>query len=137
MPEQHEPTRSGSQPVYTGRPGDSTPRRVLEDVIRQTASLYSLELSSDPADLEPLLAVAAKFQGMELQLEPILTELVKAALRRQMKTAWQSEEQFNKVAERVAQTFFENPETLERIRALWSRLSAGSKPTESMSAGSK
>ena len=106
------------------RSGDSTPRRVLEDVLKQTAALYSLEHASHPADLEPLLEVARRLRGMEFELEPVLVELVRATLRRQLKPAWQSEEQLAAVADRVARTLFENPDTHARLKALWDRLCA-------------
>ena len=106
------------------RAGDSTSRRVLEDVFKQTAALYSLEQGSDPADLEPLLEVARRLRGIPFQLEPVLVELVRATLRRQLKVAWQSDEQLAAVADRVARSLYENPETQERLNALWERLRA-------------
>ena len=106
------------------RSGDSTPRRVLEDVLKQTAALYSLEQGSHPADLEPLLEVARRLRGTEFALEPVLVELVRATLRRQLKPAWQSEEQLAAVADRVARTLFENPDTHARLKTLWVRLCA-------------
>ena len=106
------------------RSGDSTSRRVLEDVLKQTAALYSLEQDSNPADLEPLLEVARRLRGIEFQLEPVLVELVRATLRHQRQPAGQSEEQLAAVANRVARTLFENPETQARLNALWLRLCA-------------
>ena len=104
--------------------GDSTSRRVLEDVIKQTAMLYSLEQASDPADLEPLLEVARQYPGAEFQLETVVIDLVRATLRRQMKQTFQSEEQLDAISDRVARTLFENPETQARLNALWVRLLA-------------
>ncbi|QDT55804.1 hypothetical protein Pan44_38520 [Caulifigura coniformis] len=106
------------------RPGDSVSRRVLEDVIRQTASLYSFETPTDPADLAPLRDVATKLKGADFGLEPVVIELVTAMLRRQLKGLWTSEEQLSSVAGRVAETLFENPETSERLEKLWARLNA-------------
>lgn len=105
------------------RGGDSTSRRVLEDVLRQTAALYSVEQASDPADLEALRQVARKFPGAPFGFEPILVEMVRTMLRRQLKSAWQSEEQLTIVAERVARTLHENPESHDRLNDLWNRLS--------------
>ncbi len=106
------------------RSGDSTSRRVLEDVLKQTAALYSLEQGSDPADLEPLREVARRLRGAAFSLEPVLVEMVRATLRRQLKPAWESEEQLAAVADRVARTLFENPETHARLNTLWDRLCA-------------
>jgi hypothetical protein len=109
-------------PVF--RSGDSTSRRVLEDVLRQTASLYSFEPPVDPADLQPLQEVAARLGGTPFALDPVVNELVKAMLRRQLKAFWTSEEQLVSVAERVAQTLFENPDAHDRLENLWLRLTA-------------
>ena len=106
------------------RSGDSTPRRVLEDVLKQTAAFYSLEHASNPQDLEPLLEVASRLRGMEFNLEPILVELVRAALRRQTPSVWKTEVQLVAVAHRVAQTLFENPDSHARLNTLWGRLCA-------------
>ena len=114
---------AGERPIPL-RSGDSTPRRVLEDVLKQTAALYTLEHASNPADLEPLLEVARRWRGAEFELEPVLVELVRATLRRQLTPAWQSEKQLAAVADRVARTLFENPDSHARLKALWVRLCA-------------
>ena len=114
---------SNERPIPT-KSGDSTSRRVLEDVLKQTAALYSLEQASDPQDLEPLLEVARQHPGAEFQLDPVLIDLVRATLRRQLKQTGSSEEQLNTIADRVARTLFEHPETHARLNALWIRLLA-------------
>jgi hypothetical protein len=114
---------AGERPAPLRR-GDSTPRRVLEDVLNQTAALYALELGSDPSDLEALAEVARRLRGVEFELQPVLVELVRATLRRQLKSVWHSEQQFTEVADRVANTLYENPVTHARLQALWIRLSA-------------
>jgi hypothetical protein len=104
------------------RSGDSTPRRFLEEVVRQTTAIYSVELASDPADLETLRQVAKRFPGAPFQLQPVLVELVRSLLQRQLKSTLQSEEQLTKLADRVAQTLYENPESHARLKELWDRL---------------
>lgn len=106
------------------RSSDSTPRRVLEDVLKQTAALHSLEHANNPEGLEPLLDVARRLHGMEFNLEPVLVGLVRAALRRQTPSDWQTEVQLVAVADRVAQTLFENPDSHARLNTLWVRLCA-------------
>ena len=106
------------------RSGDSTSRRVFEDVLKQTAALDSVEQGIHPADLELLIDVARRLRGMEFQFDPVVIELVRVTLARQLKNAGQSAEQFAVVADRVARTLFENPETEARLRSLWVRLSA-------------
>ena len=110
------------RPVF--RSGDSTSRRVLEDVLRQTAALDSVEQGIQFADLEVLVKVARRFRGVEFQFDPVVIELVRATLARQLKDSGQSNDQFSAVTEKVARTLFDNPETQERLRSLWARLSA-------------
>jgi hypothetical protein len=107
------------------RSGDSTSRRVLEDVLKRTAALNTVEQQINAQELEALVEVAHRFPGMEFQFDPVVIELVRATLGRQVKPAGQTNEQFAAVAERVARTLFDNPETQERLRSLWIRLSAG------------
>lgn len=106
------------------RSGDSTSRRVMEDVLKSTEAMYSLEQASDPSDLTPLLEVARRFPDAPFELQTVGIELVRATLRRQLKQSLQSDEQLEAIASRVAQTLFENPETHARLSALWSRLIA-------------
>ena len=106
------------------RSGDSTSRKVLEDVLRQTASFYSFEPPTDPADLQPLKEVAARLRGSPFELDPVAVELVTAMLRRQLKNFWTSEEQLASVSQRVAQSLFENPDAHDRLESLWLRLTA-------------
>ena len=106
------------------RTGDSVSRRVLEDVIKQTASLYSFETPTDPADLAPLREVAASLRGKEFGLDPVVLELVRAMLRKQLHGLWKSEQQLGEVANRVAESLFDNPESNERLGKLWDRLTA-------------
>lgn len=126
MPAQPDPSsqRDGDRPVRF-RSGDSTSRRVLDDVLRQTAALYSVEPSSDPADLEAMREVARRLGRVEFQLDPVLKELVAAGLKGQLKGVLQSPDQLDAVAERVARTLFENPDSHARLSALWDRLTAG------------
>ncbi len=106
------------------RGGDSTPRRVLEDVLKQTAALNAAEHGIHPADLELLIDVARRLRGMEFRLDPVVIELVRVTLARQLKNAGQTEEQFKVIVDRVAKTLFENPESEARLRSLWVQLSA-------------
>ena len=109
------------RPVW--RSADSVSRRVLDDVLKQTAELNSVEFRIDPADLSSLIEVAQRRKGAEFELHPVVFELVYVILARQMKGLGHSDEQFAKIADRVATTLFENPESNERLRSLWVRLS--------------
>ncbi len=121
-PEPGAAANSDNRPSPT-RNGDSTSRRVLEDVLKQTAALYSLEQSSDPADLESLREIARKHGPVEFQ-ESVVFDLVRATLRRQLKPSSETEARFVAIVDRVARTLFENPETHARLKALWTQLIA-------------
>ncbi len=124
MGPQSESTPGGERYVQPAtRSGDSTSRRVLEDVIKQTAALNSAEQREQLANLQSLTEVARRLPGVEFQFDPVVIELVRATLARQIKNSGQSAEQFEAVVARVARTLFDNPETQERLRSLWSRLS--------------
>ena len=123
MGPQSDPASGGERYVQpAARSGDSTSRRVLEDVIKQTAALNSAEQREQLANLQSLTEVARRLPGVEFQFDPVVIELVRATLSRQMKNSGQSAEQFEAVVARVARTLFDNPETQERLRSLWSRL---------------
>lgn len=115
---------AGSADNRPAKGADSTSRRVLEDVLKQTAALYSLDPTSDPADLEPLLEVARRYREPELSLDPILIELVRATLSRQPGKNTESDQQLKLIAERVARTLFENPDARARVNDLWVQLQA-------------
>ena len=115
---------SEGNPRPVTRSGDSAPRRVLEDVLKLTAALNATEQGIDPADLKTLVDVARRLRDFEFQLDPVVIELVRVSLARQMKYSGHSEEQFTAVADRVARTLFENPETEARLRSLWLLLTA-------------
>ena len=116
-----EPSRDGKPPRNPA--GDSAPRRMLEQVLQQTALLYPDEAASDPADLEVLLAVVRQV-GKDAPLESVFRELVAAVLRRRVGTQQISDEQFQLMVDRVAQTFRDHPELQPRLQVLWERLRA-------------
>jgi|GEM_PF-1792262 hypothetical protein len=125
MAPQSDSSASGDRQIPPiERKGDSTSRRVLEDVMRQTAALNAVEHGIQVSELESLVEVAHRLREHEFQLDPVVIELVRATLARQLKSTGQSSEQFSAVAQRVAQTLFENPETQERLRSLWAWLTS-------------
>jgi len=106
------------------RSQDSMSREALEEVLKQTAALNPLTANGDQASLEALLAVARRYPGVEFQCEPVLVELVRAALGVQAGGGFQSEEQFGLIVKRVANELFANPETHARLNSLWQHLNA-------------
>jgi hypothetical protein len=75
----------------------------------------------DTETLNALLSVARRHAGRELCVEPILIELVETVLTRQFDrtTAGRS---WRTIAERIATTLFEDPESHARLIRFWSRL---------------
>lgn len=103
---------------------DSVPRHVLEEILNRTAQLGGSEQGIHASDLDLLIEVARRFRGVEFQLDPIVIELVRVTLPRQLKNSVQSDEQFAAIVDRVARTLFENPDSEKRLRSLWELLSA-------------
>ena len=116
-----EPSRDSKPPRNPA--GDSAPRRMFEQVLQQTALLYPDQAASDPADLEVLLAVVRQV-GRNAPLESVFRELVAAVLRQRVGTPEISDEQFQVMVDRVAQTFRDHPELQPRLQVLWERLKA-------------
>jgi hypothetical protein len=104
------------------RSEDSMSRQALEEVLKQTAALNALTQDGDASCLEALLDVARRFPGMSFQLEPVLMELVRAALRAQAGRDFPADERFTAIVERVAHALFENPDTHARLSSFWQQL---------------
>jgi hypothetical protein len=96
---------------------------MLEQVLQQTALFYPDEATSDPGDLEALLGVVRQV-GTDAPLESVFRELVAAVLRRRVGTQHISDDQFQMMVDRVAQTFRDHPELQPRVQVLWERLKA-------------
>ena len=117
---------AGDRPVPF-RAGDSTSRRVLEEVLKQTATMYSLEPGVEPGDLKLLLEVARRFPDAPFTFDPVMVELVRTSFRRQLGGAWKTVDELNAAADRVARTLYENPDSHARLSTLWDRLHAAVK----------
>ena len=124
MSESNSAASGGQNRPSAFRTGDTTSRRVLEEVLQRTAVQNTVDQSLQLAEMEVLVEVAQRFRGVPFQLDPVVIELVKATLARQLKNTGQTEQSLAAVSERVARTLFENPESHERLRLLWERLSA-------------
>lgn len=114
---------SGHHPIEkeapSPSPGDSAPRKFLQEVLRETAASIGTSVG-ELADPEVLREVAQRYRGYPFELEPVLVEMVHAAL----------ENQFQKtigdrfMSRQIAESLFEDPAAHERLKQLWARLTA-------------
>lgn len=110
-------SNSGSVPW---RPGDSVPRKILEEVLRQTVSAQS-DVTVDPRDLELLREVAARYRGYPFGLEPVLLEMVRISLEGHLPGLVSASES-REMALRIARTLYEDAVSRARLERLWMRL---------------
>jgi len=96
-------------------------RGLLDEVIRQTESMSQETSAADQADLEALLAVARRYAGQPLTLDPILVELVQAMLVRQFERQ-ASQVDWRGISLKVAQTLFDDPQAQTKLHRLWKGL---------------
>jgi hypothetical protein len=93
---------------------------LLEQVLEQTPSNAPSE--ADRALLDALTEIARRHQRRELSRDPILVDLLQEVLVRQFPRSgtagsWRS------IAEKIATTLFEDPESHRRLARFWTRLS--------------
>lgn len=91
---------------------------LLEEVLDRTETEATTEVDSE--SLEALLRVARRYAGRELCVDPVLIELVDVILTRQFHQCSPAES--CAIAERIAQTLFDDPESHARLTRFWSRL---------------
>lgn len=118
-----EPSGKGfverEQPPAPAR-GDSAPRKLLQEVLRETAASMGMS-AGDLADPEVLREVARRYRDRPFELEPVLVELVHAALENQFGSALDSDRH---MSHQIAESLYEDPAAHERLKALWGRLTA-------------
>jgi len=97
---------------------------LLDQVMNQTnAASHSRNLQDDP-EVRPFLEVARIHHAESFVLDPVVVDLVKAALRNLRDRESTSLELWNQMSIQVAKTLFEDPVCHERLEAFWARLSA-------------
>jgi hypothetical protein len=122
---------SGFQP---GKPGEGAPRpgepasdrqppdsELLEKVLQVTQSLGIGDDPLDSDDLRALSAVARRRKGEPLSVE-MVTELVQTVLRPRFRKLADSQDHWERMTSQIAETLYEDPQTLLRIRSLWTLL---------------
>ena len=129
-----DPASHGEEQSY--RPEDELPaesgeveqeRLLLDEVLRQTQAAFDSHETEDLSELGPFLEVARRHPDSELTLEPVLVDLVQAALVETIGQLPDSADQHDRIPLRVATALFEDPICHGRLVAFWSRLLATQK----------
>lgn len=126
-----DPAGHGDEQSYRPEVGSPTDageveqeRLLLDEVLRQTQAAFDSQETDDLTELSPFLEVARRHPDSELTLEPVLVDLVQAALLEEIGQLPISSEQHESISLRVATALFEDPVCHGRLVAFWSRLLA-------------
>ncbi len=117
---------SNDQPAReTDKPSDAESRtdnqELLDQVLQVTLSLGGGDEPLSPEELRTLTAVARRRGGEPLSVETV-TELVQTVLRLRFRTLADSRSQWERMTRQIAETMFDDPQTLLRLRSLWKLL---------------
>lgn len=104
-----------------GGAGEATEKNdpLLHAVVKQTLE-GELKLRGD--ELAELQAIAKRHAGQPLALEPVGREMIACLLRRRLPDLRDKAQLTWEMAEAVAQSLLENPDTFSRWDELWRRL---------------
>jgi hypothetical protein len=97
---------------------------ILEKVLRQTLDACQPGDQIPAAEMDALRAVADRYRGRPLKLEPIAVELVAAAIAG-LCPANKNTVFWRDLAARVAAILMDDPATTARLDSLWTRLGGG------------
>jgi len=95
---------------------------LLEQVLQQTLSMLDGDEEITPKQMESLIDVARRHRGSTLALEPVAVDLIRSVLDFRFDHIPISAERWQIMSRRIAETLLEDPQTHERIEALWARL---------------
>ena len=117
--------KNGGRPKPAAEDASALPRTadssLLERVLRQTLEICGPDEPIDPAEMQALREVAARYRGRPLEIEPVAVELVAAAIDG-FCPAKKNTEFRRHLALQVARTLMDDPSTFARMNALWIRL---------------
>lgn len=119
------PSREVEQPRD---PRDSVSNKELLDQILQTT--LSLGRGGNdplsPEELRTLTAVAKRRGGEPLSVETAM-ELVQVVLRLRFRSLADSRDQWERMTRQIAETIFDDPQSNDRLRSLWTLLCEAAK----------
>jgi hypothetical protein len=111
----HPPLRASSEKIADPNAA------ALERVLEETAAGY-LEAEIPTSVLDNLRSVARQHCGSELQVEPMLLQLVEAILRLTFPPALLGSNARSQIVAAVAVTLWEDPASHQRLNTLWQDL---------------
>ncbi len=112
-----------SQEEATDVPGSQTERRLLDQVLMQTAMESFSRDDLDDRLMQNLLDVAKRLRGQPWSMDPVAVELVHAALMCQFEMITSIQRDWKPVSTRVTEVLFNDPIVHDRLKTLWTRLS--------------
>jgi hypothetical protein len=111
-----------AEPARTSPPEDPAAQALLDLVLKQTMATYAEMRGTSVEMRDSLRAVAERFPGGSLSLEPCLVALVAAVIREPF-AAWVPEgPAWDALCRRVALTMYDDPTARERLDLLWKQL---------------
>jgi hypothetical protein len=114
-----EPDKPSAKPHKETEPADAT---FWEKVLRQTTEGEGGCGSLNPAERDGLLAVARRYRGQPLTVEPVATALVEAVLSPHLSRDPRMAEFWQVAYLYIAQTQMDDPHAHELLERFWSRL---------------
>jgi hypothetical protein len=114
-----ESAKSSEQPPTKAEPADAT---FWEKVLRQTTEGEGGCASLNAAEREALLAVARRYQGQPLTVQPVASALVEAVLSPHLSRDPRMAEFWQVAYLYIAQTQMDDPHAHELLERFWSRL---------------
>jgi hypothetical protein len=96
---------------------------LLEEVLKETLASGSSGEAIRAEDLSPLVDVARRHRGVQLELEPVVVELVESILKARFGHMSRSPELWRHVSLQIASTLYESSENRERLKRFWDHLS--------------
>ena len=99
-----------------------TQKELLDQVLRETVAASEDLDALDAGEREVLLAVAERYRGSSLSLDPIAVELVERLLRFRMGELSSSDKFWREMSTWIARTLMEDPESKTRLESLWNNL---------------
>ena len=100
---------------------------MLDEVLQQTLAAFDSHETDDLSEMGPFLDVAKRHADSELTLEPVVLDLVKAALAETIGALPDATDQPDRIPLKIATTLFEDPTCHDRLVVFWSRLLATQK----------
>lgn len=115
-------TDASARDTVRDSPADAQ-AELLRHVIEETLGAATLDEPVDQRDVEALRAVAVRYAGQSLCLNPIAVELVRALLtRRWGATVAAAHLSLDDMAWEIAAALLDAPASRARVRQLWLRL---------------